>query len=118
MDAGAEPSIWSMTEAQLHDEVIRLCEQLGVRWVHVDTPHHNKSKDLKGFPDLFLIGPRGACFRELKSQYGKMRPEQTEWKYWLLAAGEDWGRWRPSDLSGRIQRELRRLCTQADSTPV
>jgi len=113
MDAGAEPSIWSMTHAQLHAEVTRLCEQRGIRWVHVDTPHHNRCKDLIGFPDLQLFGTTGIAFRELKTQRDQMRPEQTAWRYTLLAAGQDWGLWRPSDLkSGAIAAELDKLMGQ------
>ncbi len=118
MDAGAEPSIRSMTEDQLHAEVTRLCEQRGIRWVHIDTPYRNKSRDLIGFPDLQLFGTAGIAFRELKSQHGKMRPEQTDWRYRLLAAGQDWAVWRPSDLaSGAIAAELDRLCTRASAQP-
>lgn len=109
MDAGAEPSIWTMTEAHLHAAVTALCDRMGVWWVHVDTPHHNKGASLKGFPDLHLVGTRTA-YRELKTMRGTMSPEQTGWKHRLVGAGADWGLWRPEDLqSGRIEREIAAL---------
>jgi hypothetical protein len=107
-------STWRMTEAQLLAEVISLCEQRRIWWVHIDTPFHNKRRqNLIGFPDLFLCGTAGIMFRELKKQRGfTSSPEQTNWKYRLVAAGQDWGLWQPSDLeSGRISRELDSLCS-------
>ncbi len=108
-----EVSTWKMTEAQLLAAVIERCECRPILWVHIDTPHHNKRRQsLTGFPDLFLCGRIGVAFRELKSQYGEMRPEQTTWRYKLLAAGQNWDIWRPVDLeSGRIDRELDGLCS-------
>lgn len=103
-----------MTEAELLAEVAARCEERGIAWVHIDTPAHNKRRqNLIGFPDLFLCGTKGIAFRELKSQYtGRMRSKQTTWKYRLVAAGQDWDLWRPSDLeSGRIDRELDGLCS-------
>jgi hypothetical protein len=108
------PSIWQMTEAQLLAEITGRCDQFGISWVHIDTPHHNKQRqNLVGFPDLFLCGPDSVAFRELKREgplRGRLRPEQTDWKYRLRAAGQNWDIWRPSDLdSGRIDQELEAL---------
>jgi hypothetical protein len=115
MDAGVDPSpsIWQVSEAELLAAIIPLCEQRGIWWVHIDTPHHNKRRqNLFGFPDLFLCGTRRIAFRELKKQDGRTRPTQTDWKYRLWAAGQDYDVWRPGDLqSGRIQRELDLLCS-------
>jgi hypothetical protein len=103
-----------MTEDELLAEVAARCEQRGIWWVHIDTPFHNKRRqNMIGFPDLFLCGTKRAAFRELKSQWrGRMSSEQTDWRYRLQAAGQDWDLWRPSDLeSGRIDRELDGLCS-------
>jgi hypothetical protein len=103
-----------MTEAELLTEVTTRCEQRGIWWVHIDTPFHNKRRqNMAGFPDLFLCGTKRTAFWELKSQYGKMSgSKQTDWKYRLQAAGQDWHLFRPSDLeSGRIDRELDQLCS-------
>jgi hypothetical protein len=111
-------SIWKMTEAELLAEIISLCEQRGISLVHNDAPHHSKRRqNLIGFPDLFLCGTHRAAFRELKKQDGRSSPEQTTWKYRLLAAGQDYDVWRPKDLeSGRIERELDLLCSTARRT--
>jgi len=110
MDVGARPSIWTMTEAELQAEVIALCKRHRVRWIHVSTVRFNNAPDLKGFPDLQLIGRCRIAYRELKKQSGRMNPEQTTWKYALVATGADWDLWRPSDLeSGRIEREITEL---------
>jgi hypothetical protein len=109
-----EVSIWQMSEAELLERVIRLCEERSIRWVHIDTPHHNKKRqNMTGFPDLFLCGSKHIAFRELKRQNRpRTSPEQTTWKYALLAAGQDYKQWQPSDLkSGRIERELDYLCS-------
>jgi hypothetical protein len=106
-------SVYQMTEAELFAQVTSLCEQRRVSLVHNDAPHHSKRRqNLIGFPDLFLCGAHRIAFRELKKQYGRSSPEQTTWKYRLLAAGQDYDIWRPKDLeSGRIERELDLLCS-------
>jgi hypothetical protein len=67
-------------------------------------------RDAPGFPDLVIAGPRGVLFRELKSAAGRLRPDQTTWRYTLMAAGADYAVWRPADLAdGRVAAELDRL---------
>lgn len=83
-----------------------LCRVLGVRWFHA----HDARRSIPGWPDLVLVGRYHLAFRELKSEYGTLRPEQREWGYALAAAGASWDVWRPSDLdSGRIAAELQAL---------
>lgn len=102
-----------MTEAELLTAVTSgtrkrpgLCRVIGVRYFHP----HDARRSVPGWPDLTLVGSYGLVFRELKSQYGTLRPEQGDWGYALRAAGADWDVWRPSDLSsGRIEAELRAL---------
>jgi hypothetical protein len=100
------------TEAELLAEVTDRCARRGLWWVHIDTPYHNRRRqNMIGFPDLFVCGPGGAAFRELKRETGKMSAEQKVWGHLLRAAGQDWDLWRPSHLqSGLIDRELDRLC--------
>lgn len=105
---------WRMTEAQLFDEVIELADARGVRWVHMSNqPSRRRRGHLRGFSDLFLCGDSGVMFRELKSLDGVnrgVRGRQVDWKYDLLAAGQDWAIWSPADLSsGQIARELDEL---------
>ena len=57
-----------------------------------------------------IIGPRKVIFRELKSEYGTLTPEQRQVGEMLQRAGQSWRVWRPSDLlSGQIGRELTEL---------
>lgn len=59
---------------------------------------HDSRKSAKGFPDLVMIrGPR-LVFAELKSQTGKVEPEQQEWLDALMAVRGPWVfLWRPSN---------------------
>ena len=60
----------------------------------------------KGWPDWTFIG-KWIMYRELKTEAGKLRPDQELVRDLILEAGGDWALWRPSDyLSGRIAREL------------
>ena len=63
-----------------------------------------------GFPDLVLVSTRQGriLFRELKTDKGRVSPDQRKWIDGLTAAGGDAGVWRPEDLrSGRVTRELK-----------
>lgn len=76
----------------------------------------------KGFPDLVLAKDGIVIFAELKSETGRLRPEQKLWLKHLDA--ENWCKptthnlgwapevcvWRPSDLD-RIEDILRRQCS-------
>ena len=50
-----------------------------------------------GFPDLVLCRPPDVIFAELKSNKGKLRPEQEDWIENLQACGMRVYVWRPSD---------------------
>ena len=51
---------------------------------------YNARRSVPGFPDLVLVGRSGVAYLELKSDWKNLRPEQTTWKYALLAARQDW----------------------------
>jgi hypothetical protein len=107
-----------MSEADLLAEITRLCDELGVRWLHLpDSRSLGKASGASaGFPDLLLAGLHGHMFRETKGEgQWSLRTKQSEWKNLLLAGGADWGKWTEPDLkSGRIRRELEAL---ADGGP-
>jgi hypothetical protein len=92
-----------MSESQLQAAVTDLCGYRGIWWYHAHQPQHDNA----GFPDLVLLGPNGALFRELKKATGKLSGAQLDVGLRMDAAGLDWALWKPADLhSGRIQREL------------
>jgi hypothetical protein len=52
---------------------------------------------IPGWPAIVLLGHNRALFIELKSETGRVRPEQREVIGHLRAAGLDARIWRPSD---------------------
>lgn len=94
-----------MKEATLQTQIERLARTLGWRIYHT----HDSRRSNPGFPDLVLVHARQrrVLWRELKTQKGRVRPEQRAWLDDLTAAGEDAAIWRPSDLiEGRVAQEL------------
>jgi hypothetical protein len=106
-----------VTERQLQDAVIECARTLGWRVAHFRPAMTAKGwrtpveADGAGFPDLFMVHWKNGMAPyaiELKSERGKVRPEQQDWLDALFRVGCYTAVWRPSDwLSGRIERELR-----------
>ena len=64
----------------------------------------------RGWPDWVILGPRGALFRELKSQRGDLSIDQRAIGSMLTRAELSWAVWRPADLlDGTIVRQLRSI---------
>ena len=62
--------------------------------------------DGAGFPDLVLVRKGRLLFVELKSEIGKVSPQQRKWLDDLDKAAETYV-WRPEDwTSGEIDRRL------------
>ncbi len=99
-----------MTEPQFQRLVIQYATLNGWRVMHVsDSRREVKANGIsrlvgdplaKGWPDLVLVHPgRGTMLiRELKTDRGRISPEQREWLRALTACGVDAGVWRPRDL--------------------
>ncbi len=95
------------TEEQFLEKVAEAARLWGWRRVHfrrarAPITKRNKSGwatpvefDSKGFPDLVLVRGR-VIFAELKSEKGKLTPEQIEWIDTLRNAGAEIYVWRPS----------------------
>ena len=58
-----------------------------------------------GWPDLVLAKPPRLLFVEVKTDFGKLRPEQQEWLQALLECQQDARVWRPRDWFS-IERTL------------
>lgn len=95
----------SMTEGDFQVQVVTLARSMG--WHHYHTYDSRRSE--AGWPDMVLVHPqRGALFRELKTQKGRLTRAQEEWLDRLTRAGLDTGVWRPADLfNGVIPAALR-----------
>jgi hypothetical protein len=94
----------------LDAHVRRLMADLGLWGFHVEqsldveTKRANVSR--RGWTDWVIFGT-GILYRELKTETGTLKPDQVKMRDRILAAGGNWGLWRPSDLlSKRIHREL------------
>jgi len=93
-----------MTEAALQQMVIDLARWAG--FLHYHTTDSRKSRP--GFPDLTLVHTTTGrlIFIELKSEKGKLRPEQDVWLQHLGVHHEAYV-WRPAHWeSGLIRRVL------------
>lgn len=102
-----------MNEAALQSAVLDLTRWLGLLAFHSGD---SRRDSCAGFPDLLIAGQRGHIIRELKSEKGRIRPEQADWISRLELGGADVAVWRPADLhSGRVQRELTALTTSKGS---
>jgi hypothetical protein len=90
----------------LDAHVRRYFKDLALRAMH---PKDSRRSE-KGYPDWTIVGPLGVLFWELKTERGRVTPEQRAWLDALTAAGQVAVIRRPSDLlSGLIARELAAL---------
>lgn len=94
----------AMSEDQLLAEVRELAATFG--WMTYHT--HDSRRSEPGFPDLVLIRGDRVLYRELKTNRGRLTPEQSAWLGALNEAGCEGGLWRPADLfSGQIRDTLK-----------
>lgn len=58
-----------------------------------------------GFPDLVLAHrTKGVLFAELKTDTGRLSPDQVKWRDTLTAAGAEYHLWRPEDMMYVMKR--------------
>ena len=94
-----------MSEAELQAAVVELAKWNG--WLCFHVIDSRKSIGV-GFPDLVLVHRTTGrvLFRELKTDSGRVRPQQAEWLE-ALSKTHDAGIWRPVDWhDGAIRGEL------------
>ena len=85
-----------MSEASLQRRVLGLARELG--WLAYHT--HDSRRSQPGWPDLALVSVKRRRFlvAELKTERGRVAPEQHTWLTALAAAGIEAHIWRPADL--------------------
>lgn len=93
------------TEAEFQSAVCALARKLGCSVFHPQ----NVKRSEPGFPDLTILGKNGLLFRELKTEEGRLRPEQADWLAKFEKAGIDATVWRPSDWPVRVTAELKAI---------
>ena len=94
-----------MKEKVLQDHVVRLAKALG--WMVYHTYDSRRSEP--GFPDLVLVRNDEVWFVELKSEKGRLTPEQDQWLSRLENARTvETALWRPKHwLNSTIEDALR-----------
>lgn len=94
-----------MSESALQSAVTDLARRLG--WLVYSIPDSRRAT-AKGYPDLTLVHSKTGrvLFREMKTDSGRITPEQHLWLR-LLSLQGDAGVWRTQDLlSGSIKSVL------------
>ncbi len=94
-----------ISEAEWQEQFTQLARLLGWRWMHVRRSLGRGRKwvtatNVDGWPDLTLWHPtqQRVMFVELKSETGRLRPDQETVLRSLIAAGQEVHVLRPSDL--------------------
>lgn len=103
-----------MLERDLQNNVIKLCTTQGQLVYHT----YDSRRSQAGFPDLVIVGSKGLIYRELKSDKGRLSPEQVFWLECLVTAGADAAVWRPADWPERIQVETAALGRVTAARPI
>lgn len=101
-----------VTERDLLDAIRDACRWSAVLVYHV----FDSRRSEPGFPDCVLVGPAGVLFRELKSETGRLTPDQVRWLDRLTEANADTDVWRPCDWPTRVLAELADIGGQRLST--
>ncbi len=84
----------AVSEKQFQAQILQFADLTGWRCYHAFDSRRSQA----GFPDLVLCRPPAIVFAELKSEGGKLRPEQREWLEALGSCRTVGARlWRPSD---------------------
>jgi hypothetical protein len=118
-----------MTERELQEAVIELAHVYGWKIAHFRPAMNARgdwrtpvAADGKGFPDLVMVSAHALLFVELKSDKGKVTPEQLDWINRLMHKSHEWDKnttgvneymlgtdvWRPSDwTNGAIEKILK-----------
>ncbi len=88
-----------LTEKAFMAQVLELAKLRGWRVFH---PFLSKWSE-KGWPDLILARPPRLLAIELKTDKGKLTPEQEVWLWTLRDCGIDADCWRPRDWDNIVE---------------
>lgn len=95
-----EKTILAWSEKTFQEQVIGAAQALG--WPAVYHVHDSR-RSAPGFPDLVRVHPKhGLIFRELKTERGRLTPDQHDWIDLLQHTGHDAQVWRPRDWASRL----------------
>ena len=84
-----------MTEAELLEEVRKLCKLYGILFYHT----YDSRRSKEGFFDLVLVKAPDVVFAELKGPKGRVSPEQVVWMEEVKKCpGVQAYLWKPQDL--------------------
>lgn len=102
-----------ISEAQFQRQVLQLAKLCGWRTAHFRPGLDRRGNwqtavagDGAGFPDLVLVRER-VLFVELKTDTGRLTPDQEAWRQAAQAAGATHHVWRPRDwpaIESTLQR--------------
>lgn len=98
MQRSGKSVLLELSEKDFRHQVIDLCKLLGWKHYFTWTSIHSP----KGFPDLVLARER-IIFAELKTEKGKVTPNQQEWLDALKQANQEVYLWRPSDFDKIVE---------------
>ncbi len=92
----------AISEEEFQAQILDLARMSGWRCYHT----FDSRRSAPGFPDLVLVREPVLVFAELKTDTGRLRPEQREWLEALRRCGGVEARlWKPSDFE-EIERML------------
>lgn len=95
-----------MIEREWQKQVVQAARMLGWRVYHT----HDSRRSEPGWPDLALVRDR-LVMAELKTDTGRVSPEQRQWLDALASAGVETYLWRPRDIDEVLDVLQRRVPT-------
>ena len=82
-----------LSEKQLQSQIVQYAKLRGWRVYHT----YDSRRSTAGFPDLVLVRDNHLIFAEIKSNRGKVTPEQRSWIEALTRTQCEIHVWRPDD---------------------
>jgi hypothetical protein len=93
-----------VNEKVLQTAIVDLAEIRG--WLVYHT--HDSRRSAPGFPDLVLVRGERLIFAELKSETGRVSPDQRLWLQALERTDAEVYLWKPEDWPARVLEVLDR----------